>query len=180
MKKLILVMVALIAIALVTAIAIDSKLYYYGKNAWNIHEKLPLKITPNYLGYGKGNSGFALMDEDEMTLIARGNKYWSSGIEVNEIIKYGFNKQKLVALVNDSLGNFFYIECSKNNAHSKQDIKIAVLEKSAFLNSEKIKWIDVKNAPTYAMEITRNYLLIFSIIIFLIVAYFILVRKKHI
>lgn len=178
MKRTILIMAALIAIALTAAFIIDSKLYYYGKNEWGIHDKLPFTITPQYWGYDYGNLGFVLLRDDE-AFIAHGLKYWTSDVQVNEIIKYGFNKEKLVTLVNDSVGKEYYIECLKNNdIQSKQDLKITVIAKDSFIDNELLKWVDIKSVSTERMEIARNYLEIFVIILLFITVYYMVKQRK--
>lgn len=169
----------LIIVALAIAVVIDSKLFFYGKNEWGIHDKLPFKTMPQYWGYNRGNLGFVLVDEAEMTFIAKGSKYWSSDIEINEIIKYGFNKEKLVALVSDSLGKQYYVVCKKNpDVYSKQHLTINVVPKDSFINNEPIKWIDIKNVSTERMELAKNCLKIFLIFLISITIYYLLKNRK--
>ena len=173
------VLCALIITFLVVAVIIDGKLYYYGRNIWCIHDELPLKIIPQYWGYERGHLGFVLLDEYDMTVVASGSKYWSSDIEIRQILKYGFNKDKLVVLVVDTFGRERYVLLMKNdNKISKQYLEITVFSNVNFLNDRNIKWVDVKK-PTKRLELVRNYLIVFSIILLFIIMYRI-VRKCRI
>lgn len=172
-------MSVLIAIASITTFIIDGKLYYYGKNEWGIHDKLPFKIIPEYWGYDRGMLGFVLTQNDG-TLIAPGNKYWDyPNISISEVIKYGFNKEKIVTLINDSLGKEYYVVCTKNNdIHSKQELKITVVAKTDFINNEQLKWINIKNVSTEITELARNYLEILSMLLIFILIYYLLKNRK--
>lgn len=178
MKIIISILVILIVISITIAYNIDSQLYYQGKNDWEIHNKLPFKIKPKFWGYNYGNLGFVLLRDDE-TLIANGKKDSKTGFQINEIIKYGFNKDKLVVLVNDSSGNECYIKCIKNKlSQSEQDFQIIIIHKDDSLSSEQFKWINIKNFSTEKMELARSYLEIFVILIFFILIYIIKTKKK--
>ena len=118
--------------------------------------------------------GFVLSQNDE-TLIAHGNKYWDyPNISVSEVIKYGFNKRKIVTLINDSLGKEYYVVCTKNNdIHSKQDLQITLVGKANFINNEQLKWIDIKNVFSERMELARNYFeILLMLLIFILIYYY--------
>jgi len=178
MKTIISIIVVLIVISVTIAFNIDSQLYYQGKNDWEIYNKLPFKITPKFWGFNYGNLGFVLLWDDE-TLIANGKKDLKTGFQINEIIKYGFNKDKLVALVNDSSGKECYIECVKIKlSQPEEDFQVVFFSKENFLSTEQFKWINIKNFSTEKMELTRNYLEIFVILIFFILIYIIKIKRN--
>ena len=166
------IMAGLIVITAIVVFIIDSKLYYHGKNDFGLHKELPFKIVPQYWGYDMGMLDFVLVQSGE-TVVAKGMTYWDNpNIKVNEILKYGFNKEKLIALVNDSLSKEYYIVCQKQtDAHSKQELKITVVPKQNFISDEQFKWIEIKNASMGRMEEARNYLEILLILMFLIITY---------
>ena len=167
-KMVIIVALGLITITAYLIITLDKQLYYYGKNDWCIHDKLPFKIAPQYWGYDMGSLGFVLEKNNE-TLISKGKISKLPDAEINEIIKYGFNKEKLVALVNDSGGKKFYVVCIKNpNIYSKQDFTIDVVPQESFINNDPLKWIDIENVSTKQMELVRNYLEIFLLFLIFI------------
>jgi len=180
-KPIIILILILIPIVVYFIIAIDRQLYYYGKNDWEIYGTIPFKTVPNYLGYDRGNYGFVLESEGGVAGlgIGKGAKYWTSDVEINEIIKYGYNKEKLVALVNDSLGKEYYVIFIKSpDIQSKQDLKIDVLNKDAFIDNNTLKWINIKGVSTEKMEIARNYLELFFITLIFILIYYTIRRKK--
>lgn len=154
-------------------ILLDKQLYYFGKNNWGIHDKLLFEITPEYWGYDRGMLGFVLVQDGTPLIAAKGDAPWSApDIGIKEIIKYGFNKEKLAVLVKDSLGKEYYVECEKqSDTRSKQALKIIVVPKQGFISKEQFKWIEINNNSAGKMEEVRNYLEILLLFLFLIGIY---------
>ena len=180
MRTTIWLILGLIFIAFITAFFIDSRLYYYGKSKWSTYDKLPFKVTPQYWGTDRGMIGFVLSHYDE-TLIGKGNKYFDyPKITVSEVIKYGFNEGKIVALVNDSLGKEYYVVCTKNNEiNSKQDLKITIVGTADFINNDQLKWIHIKNVTTDKIELARNFSgILLILLIFILIGYSLKKRKE--
>lgn len=118
--------------------------------------------------------GFILWDEYGISLVGKGVKYWDSDIKVDEIVKYSFNNQKLVAYVEDTTGNSYYIEFSPNNNQlTKQDINVEVWNSDKVLKSGNFKYIDIKGNEKHIgkMKYLRNYLMFIFIILFIVTAY---------
>jgi hypothetical protein len=164
---------------------VDKELYYFGRNSFDIYGLLPLKIKPAYWGFDQGNLGFVLLDNYEITLIANGSKYNNSDIVIKEILKYGFNKNELTALIEDDNSKKFYVKCEKNNkVKSKRDLEISVFSIDKKLEFENYLWIDIKTNVNFAKnkELTRNYLLLVFLISITILSFriFNLKRKKFI
>ena len=179
MKKLFVTILVLMMACLTVYFISDRKLYYYGKSHFNIYEKLPLKIKPQYWGYDMGNLGFVLVDESEMTLIAQGNKYWTSNIEVEKIIKYGYTAEKLIALVKAKDGKKYFIQCLKNkDTLSAQDMVIRVLEDSAPINPKEYTWIELDEEYFRKTALLRNYSATIFIILTLVFIYRGVKRRK--
>ncbi len=182
MKKTLIIFLSIIVISLINYFILDRQLYYYGKSNFNFYQSLPLKIKPQYWGYDMGNLGFVLLDENEMTLISSGSKYWASNIEVKKIIKYGYTDEKLLAIVVDSTYRKYFIKCIKNiDVQSKQDITINVLDDKTPINYEEYKWVEINESYFRKIELIRNYLVITFIISFLISIYLVIrLRGKNI
>ncbi len=180
-KVIIILILIIILISLYFLIKIDKQLYYYGKSDLGLNKELPFKIVPQYWGYDRGNYGFVLESKDGLAGIGQGAKYWTSDVEVNEIIGYGFNKEKLLALVNDSLGKEYYVVFEKKtDTHLKQALEITVLPKQEFASKEQFKWIKIKNNSFAKMEEVRNYLELFLIFLALIAIYILLKNRKNV
>lgn len=156
---------------------LDRQLFYYGKNDFNFYHLLPLKIKPNFRYVYEG--GFAIEDNYDFGLIAKKFKYQinDENIEVDEILKYGFNNEELVAQIKDVNGNNYFIKCAKNNnKKSKSELSLTVWNEKMFLNSEKYKWIEIKNNNGFIekIEIFRYYISFIIIVLFLFLIYKIL------
>lgn len=180
MKRPIFIIAILIAITLIILFVIDAKLYYYGKNDWEVHDKLPFKIIPKYWGYDYGNLGFVLEENGEAA-IAKGVRYWGyPNIHINEILKYGFNKEKILVLINDSLGKEYYVTFIKDlDLHSHHDSKVAMVPKDSLINKENLKWIDIKNVTTDPIELARNYFEILLLVLIFILTRYLLKQRKN-
>jgi hypothetical protein len=176
MKKL-LFLVLIMSVTIVSYFKLDMELYYYGKSNNCFYATLPLNIKPEYWEYDRGNLGFVLLEEDE-TLIAKGSKYWGSDIVIMNVNKYGFNKEKLIALVTDTKNDKHYIVCSKNNnIYSKKTINVKVINANQKVNFNELKWIDINKNSIKKLEDIKNYILIFLLII---IFYSFYILKKNI
>ena len=166
MKILTIILVAFI----ITYFFMDRQLQLYGRSYFEVYHKLPMKIRPQFWGYDQGNLGFVLLDDHDMTLIARGNKYFSSDVVVSEIVRYGFDNEMLVAQIKDSTGSDFFVECTQN-PKSKENISVKV-EMSLGINNPQIEWIEIKDNADQMIKvmILRNYLLVAIFVVILIMA----------
>lgn len=175
----------LLLITLIFGVAyfmLDRQLYFYGKNDFNFYNLLPLNIVPEDRPDFEG--GFVLWDKYGISLVGKGVKYWNSDIKVGEIVKYSFNNQKLVAHIEDTTGNSYYIELSPNdNQLIKRDINVKVWNSDEVLKSEDFKRINIKGNEKKIKKIVlpRNYLMIAFIIMFIISLYKTIksIKKKH-
>ena len=166
------VFVAFIFVFLAIYCSLDYKLYYYGKSNFTFYPHLPLNIVPEFWGLQNGNLGFVLLDEGGLTLIANGSKYWSSEVVVDKILKYGFNKNQLIAYIKGKDKNNYYIICLKNNdIYSNQNVKINVSKEIDQFDSANFKWISNDESYFRKMELARNYFVLFSIVIIGILSY---------
>ena len=149
----------------------DRQLYFYGKNDLNIHHPLPISVKPNYWGHDLGNLGFVLVDDLDFVVIGKGNKYKSSEIIVDEIIKYGFDKKRIITTVVDSLGREHLLTLQSGD---KSDIEVFVDAKNDY---NELTWIEIKGKDKYVrqLEWIRSFIRI-GLFILVIVVGFRLVR----
>jgi hypothetical protein len=184
MKKILAVIRFSMVLVLIAYFTLDSQLYYCGKSRYNFYNKLPLKIQPQYWDYNNGNLGFVLVDEAEMTLVAKGDcQYSLSGktITVKDIIKYGYTNEELVAQVQDTTGKKYFIEFLKNNdTNSKQDMIINILDDSLGIDYDKYKWVEVEDEYFMNEEEQRAYLArIFAVLVLGLFVVFLVLLKRE-
>ena len=168
--------IILTLVILITAISYfvsDKKLSYYGKSDFAPHNLLPYGVKPEYWGYDRGMLWFALLDEGEMTLIAKGNKYFTSDITVDSVLSYGFNDSVLVGLVLGKDSNKYYV-VFKGDA----DIRVIDYKEGIGSIATKLKWIDnVNNPPLNLIQIHRYSRLLLTLSsLFLIILLFIIAK----
>ena len=111
MKKMIPTLVALTILLIAATVycvhsyfQIDKRLYYYGINRFDRYEPINGRVIPingavrfNSFGNPFGNY-VELWDEDELTMIAPGFKYYHyADIVVDSLVSYGFNDTCVVA-----------------------------------------------------------------------------------
>lgn len=161
----------------------DKKLYYYGKNDLHIYHTLPLGIQPEFRNNFDG--GFVLWDKYGFALSGNmasvgeiGDSTYQNDITKN-IIKYGYNQESLVALIEDTVGNYYYIEYIKNvKINPKNYVSIKVKKTDEHLDFKVNRWIDVKsvqnNKTVSNIILIRNFsffccviLILISILIFI-------------
>lgn len=175
MKRAFVVFLAIMLTDLVAYLVQDMSLYYYGKSDFTFYNKLPLKIKPQYWGPRMGNLGFVLLDESEMTIISEGKcRYvgFNKEIMVKEIIRYGFSTERLIAEVQDTIGNLYLIEVNKNPVkNSKRDMTIIILDDYKISDYVGYKWFEMKDASLRNKEVVRNYLRL-TLVVLLIVTFF--------
>jgi hypothetical protein len=176
------ILVILILILGTTFIFLDRQLFYYGKNILNVYHRLPLSIKPEFRNDFEG--GFVLRDKYGFSLVNKGIcQFVHSDIKftINEIMRYGFMDDKLVAIVKDSDGHIRYIEFLKNiDINSNQDLLVNLYDNGAFMGDENLNWIDI-NKDNDRTERRRNIaglimIIVFTILFIEILKY--LVRQK--
>jgi hypothetical protein len=156
---------------------IDRELYFRGKSDLKIYHPLPVKVKPAYWGSNLGDLGFALIDDFDFTVVAKGNRYMSSDVVVNEIIKYGFNKKEMIVIVTDSLKREHRLTLENG---SESEILVSVDIKN---ENDKINWVEIRGKDKYVrqLEWIRSFIRIGLFILIIVVGYRIariLVRRK--
>lgn len=155
---------------------LDRQLYFFGKNDLDIYHPLPVKVEPEFWGYDKGNLGFVFIDEFDFTVVANGNRYKSSEVVVNEIIKYGFDEEKIIVFVNDSSGVEHVLKC--------QDIDDSKIDVSVDSTTDygELSWIEIKGSDGYVrkMELVRNYSQIAFVILIFVAGYMMVKRRMRV
>ncbi|MBW3545643.1 MAG: hypothetical protein KY428_08625, partial [Bacteroidetes bacterium] len=171
MKKIILIILSIVT--LIVLIYLDSKLYYYGQSWFDIYHPLPLKLTPVFRHDFEG--GFAIEDQDGFYVISKGTlQYVGSDqkIEVQEILNYGFKNDELIANIIDSNNEKYQISLKQD--HSEPGRLIPSIQKRINNAGEDYYWvqIDSNQKQIRRQKLLRNYLLMFSIVIFLVILWY--------
>ena len=166
---------------------IDSRLFYFGRSRFNVcHYSLPLGLNPEFWGTDicYPMLGFVIEGEYGITIIAKETKYEFNNvaIEINEVLKYGFNDEQLIALITDVDSNYYYIECSKNtNPFSKKSPLINIYDEKTEINTERYKWIDIKSNEKNINKLMtmRAYLMFFFIVLILVLIFYTIIVKRR-
>ena len=116
----------------------DRQLYFYGKSDLDVYHPLPINVKPDYWGYDLGNTGFVLIDDFDFVVAGKGVKYRNSEVVVNEIIKYGFDREKVFALVSDSLDKEHWVRLQSAGG---SDIEASV---DATVDQRELAWIEIE------------------------------------
>jgi len=150
---------------------LDKRLFYYGRNDLHIYHLLPFSIEPDYQPPFEG--GFALRDENGFSIAGKGVAYRVNNrtIWINTVLKYGFNTQHFVAVVNDSNKTKYYV---KFNQNQKDKSVNATMEGDNKFNNLKLdKWINIEGNEDYIwrLYLYRNYSMLLVITLFLTLIY---------
>ncbi len=153
----------------------DRHLFYYGKNNFNFYNSLPLELKPIFNYDIKGE--FAIEDKHGFYLVSWGkHQYVGSEKEiiVQEIIRYGFTDEKLIAQIADTAGSNYYIEFSSNtNPQSKQGIIVSVWGEAEKPTLEDFRWIKIKgNEKVEMIELFRFV----SLVVFILSVLFLIFK----
>lgn len=146
----------------------DRQLYFYGKSDLKVYHPLPINVTPEYWGYDIGNIGFVLVDDFDFVLVGNGKKYNLSEVVVNEIIKYGFDEEKIFVVISDSVGNEHEL---KLQSEDESEIDVSVVE--TMNDYSKLTWVEIKGKDKYIsqLEWIRSLIRIGFFILIMVVGY---------
>lgn len=101
----------LLIISGVSFLLLDRALFFYGKSQLNYH-LLPNGIYPEH--HRDFGSEFTLFDQDGFSLIAKGYPIIDSHDKtVAEFVRYGFNKETLIAIVKDQYNHTYAIKINR-------------------------------------------------------------------
>jgi len=167
------VLLAILIALCVTYFFLDRQLYFYGKNDFEIYHPLPINVKPQYWGYDLGNIGFVLVDNFDFVVVGKGTKYKSSELIVDEIIKYGFDKEKIVVTVSDSVRREYVATLQSKD---RSEIHVS-LDNQKDIN--EFSWIEIKGSDSYTKRIglIRNYAQIAFVILIFVVGYLLIKRR---
>lgn len=162
---------------------LDRQLSYYGKSDLDIYNILPQKINPEFWGYDIGYRGFVLEDAHGFAVVAKENKFEvdNKTFEVNEVLRYGFDSSKVIAVVNDTKDKKYFIELAEDRDNPLgQDMMINVLDEANGFNTESYKWVEIQGNKKHIrrIELFRNYTIIVVFAIVLGIGYQVLRRIK--
>lgn len=174
-KKIIILIISISLIVSLTMYFIaDKKLYYFGKNRFDIYESLPLEVKPIFQPSFEG--GFALEDKNGFFLVSNGiyqYRFSQTELSVKQVLGYGYKHEQLIVLIKDSSEKKYVIEFFKNPDISQNPYILAkVFYSNGVINSNEYKWIDVKNGNYADTEILRNRLGVICLVLLAILIYF--------
>jgi len=155
-------------LVLLVYIVTDSKLYFQGKSDIKNFNKLPLNIVPQYDDYDIRAICFILEDKSGMSIIGYGCRYWSSDVEIRKVIKYGYNDEKLLALINDSLGDEYWVQCEENMESKSEEPNVQVLPKGTKVDESGYTWVVIDDKDYNDLIILRNRMKILFYCLFFI------------
>ena len=87
-------------------LAVDSQLFYYGRNTYKHDLSLPFGMIPEYRGYDMGKPGFVLLDKYE--ICGRAYKI-KPGMVIDSFLSYGFKDNLLISLVKATDKQKYYV-----------------------------------------------------------------------
>lgn len=148
---------------------LDRHLYYFGKSDFGFYALLPLNIKPEYKPDFEG--GFALYDAYGFSIAGRGVKFRGSQAEVREVVRYGFNDETVIVLVEDITGKRYFAEFTKSEgSQSEQDLDVHIWGEDKNFSSNDYKWIEIQagTESIERIELCRNYLM-FAVITLVII-----------
>ncbi len=147
---------------------LDKQLFYYGRHDLHIYHLLPFNVQPDY--YPPFEGGFALRNQDGLSIASQSDAYPVNNkmISIYKVLKYGFNKQDLVAIVVDSKKTKYYLKFYWDPNISTVNATMDIYNRP--INSNLYKWIDIDDNEDYIRKIFlfRNYSM-FIVIIFLLI-----------
>jgi len=174
----------IILVILIIAVGIiyyqqDKRLFYYGRNDLHIYHLLPYNIEPDYRPPFEG--GFALRQEDGFSIAGKGVAYSVNNkkIWINSVLKYGFYKQKLIAIIIDSNRTEYYLKFNQDHRDSSEINGTLMINNKAD-NPNQYRWIKIDGNDDYILNLAlwRNCLMFITIGLFLVLIY-ILVKHKR-
>lgn len=185
MKKLDIILIAIILLLGIVYLIADSKLYYYGKSKFNVfNNSLPLGMNPDYCETDVSFPivGLTIKDKYGLVLIGKDSYFLQNGdtIMVERILKYGIQGNKLIILIEARDKHNYFIQYQKNTApQSKKELEFSVLNNDVKLNSD-YEWINIEEDKSIISRLVmvRAYAMLILIIVLIITPVFAIVRKK--
>ena len=158
---------------------LDKKLFYYGKSDFTYHNLLPMDIQPRFRYDFEG--GFALEEKDGFGLIFQGESQYIGSdrkLDIVDILKYGFNNDSLVALVEDQSDKKYYISCTPNKLQDvKREMNVHIINEDSFTADDNLVWVNL-HENVDDIEILRNLIPIPIVLLLLIVIMRFVMKKK--
>jgi len=164
------ILFALLIVLVTTYYLLDRNLFYYGKSDFTSYNLLPLKIVPDYTA--EWEYGFILRDEYGFSIAAKVNSYPFNGkmVYINKVIKYGFSKNQLVAVVSDS-SRVIYCLMFAPTPKGRTEFD-GVLYSGNKINDFKLdRWIEIDDTYIGNLSFYRNWAMIFSLFLTAVVLY---------
>jgi hypothetical protein len=184
MKTIKLFLVAILA-AGICYFYFDKELFYYGRSHFDFYNLLPMSIKPEFTN--DFEKGFVLMDEYGFFIVSENNSkytYRSSpdkNIDISKVIKYGFNNERLVALIKDINGDKYYINSIKDVDYETNGKSfLNVINENDFINNSRCEWVLLENNEDFIgeRELLRNRLEMIIVVLVFIIIYLCLKMSK--
>ncbi len=181
MKKLnIIISLGLVLILSALYLYFDKILFYYGKNDFTYHNVLPMDMIPRFRYDFEG--GFSLDEKDGFGLIFHGECRYAGSerkLDITDILKYGFNNDSLIALVEDRTNKKYYIVCTPTGSpYARRDKNVYVMNEERFVPDDHLVWIDM-HQDTGRIELLRNLIPIpITLLLLTVVLRFVMKKKR--
>tara|TARA_R110002072_G_scaffold26657_1_gene87877 strand:- start:35 stop:574 length:540 start_codon:yes stop_codon:yes gene_type:complete len=162
-----------------TYFVLDRHLFFYGKSTFSFYELLPENIKPeNQPEFGRG---FVLRDEHGMSLAGNEVKYGDAHSKIEEVIKYGFNSDLLIAEIRNDKDEIYFREFGKNqNPASKADISSRLIYEYEIAALGKLKWVEINDKKNYRPMVVARGLLALTLIGLFITLTVLTISKKNV
>ena len=114
------------------------------------------------------------MDDFDFVVVGEGTKYQSSEVIVDEIVKYGYDKKRVIVSVSDSIGKEHFLTLQSLD---KPEIHVSV---DFGKNLNDFAWTEIKGNDNYIkrIELIRNYVQIGFVILVFVVGYLLVKGAK--
>jgi hypothetical protein len=168
-----------VPVLMITYFIVDHHLFFYGRSDFDLFSPLPLKIKPEYSFYYARD--FSLSDEFGFSIAGEGVGYEldKGGVmNIRELLKYGFNDEKLVAIVEDKgVGGY----CIEFSADGHNEMNVRVYPNNRPLKVNLYKWIQIKGNERNIekIQLLRNWLRFITLSLLIVVLFLIVSRSRN-
>lgn len=181
-KKRLKILIPIFIILSILIYIIESQLYLIGKNKIRVYNVLPFNLKTERSKYINELNSFGFREDNGMSVICKGSRFFASpNMQIDGIIKYGFNDSLLIAKVLDVNSKECFVKILPSES-SKFDHETTVCNEISNADLVNLKWVDIN--PTNDMttlEIINGWQLLIWVILAPIIFYnflFIYTKKK--
>lgn len=131
---------------LITSLTLWSGCNFRSSEKTSLEFPLPLNLKAVYWGSDVQYPilGLVILDDLNFVIVGKKDEFLVNGktVEVEKITRFGIGDYKLLIEVLDTQGGTFYIECSKNNNVTNNELILIVFDSIKMVNQDTIKWIE--------------------------------------